>query len=132
MNTILKSIVIPSLVALLCACAGSPPEPEKTVDQILADKNLEIAEEISQLVAFNVRGWQYVNRQNVILEDGPSKKYLVELNRTCHNLDYAHVIGFTSFGRVVSKSEKLIVRDGSGRADHCLIKTIYRLEKISG
>lgn len=130
MNPFLKATVSIALAISLSACAGTAPEADKSVDEILAEKNLKIVEEVRQLINFNIRGWQYVNLQNVVLEDGPSKKYLVELNNPCRNLDYAQRIAFTSFGRVVSKNEKLIVTDGPGHVENCFMKAFYLLEKI--
>ncbi len=130
MNFFLQATVSIALAISLAACAGSTPKAEKSVDEILAEKNLRIVEPVKQLINFNIRGWQYVNLQNVVLEDGPSKKYLVELNTPCRNLDYAQRIAFTSFGRVVSKNDKLIVSDGPGHVENCFMKAFYLLEKI--
>jgi len=127
---LLKNALLLGLILSLSACAGSPPEAEKTVDEILADKGLRIVEPVDKLVGFNIHGWQSVNNQNVVLVDGPSKNYLVELNMPCRNLDYAQTIAFTSFGRTVSRNDKLIVTDGPGHAEHCFMKAFYRLEKI--
>lgn len=130
MNSFLKTTVSIAIAFSLSACAGTAPEAKKSVDEILAEKNLRIAEPVKQLINFNIRGWQYVNLQNVVLQDGPSKIYLVELNAPCRNLDYAQEIAFTSFGRVISKNEKLIVTDGPGHAQNCFMKAFYLLEKI--
>lgn len=130
MTLSLKAVLSIAFAISLSACAGTAPEAEKSVDEILAEKNLKIVEPVKQLINFNIRGWQYVNLQNVVLEDGPSKKYLVELNNPCRNLDFAQRIAFTSFGRVVSKNDKLIVTDGPGHVENCFMKAFYLLEKI--
>ena len=130
MNTRFKFLSVALLTAILAGCAGvgEPKETGKTVEQVLAEKNLRIAEEVDNLVNFNIRGWQYVNEQNVILEDGPSKRYLVELTSPCPELRWAQRIAFTQFGRVVSRNEKILVNDGGGHIRHCLMKAFYRLE----
>lgn len=130
MILLLRTLLVSGLVLTLSTCAGTSPKTEKSVDEILTEKNLKIVEEVDKLINFNIHGWEYVNIRNVVLIDGPSKKYLVELNGPCRNLDYAQAIAFTSFGRVVSKNEKLIVRDGPGHAESCFMKAFYRLEKI--
>ena len=119
------------LLAVLSACfgTGEAPEADKSVDEILAGKNLRIVEEIKQLVGFNIHGWFYVNRKNVVLRDGPSKYYLVELNAPCRNLEFAQEIGFTSFGRVVRKNEFIVVSDAPGGAERCSIRKLFKLEK---
>ena len=113
-----------------CSGTGEAPEANKTVDEILAGKNLRIVEEIDKVVAFNVHGWLYVNRKNVVLRDGPSKYYLVELNTPCPNLEFAQAIGFTSFGRVVRKNEFIVVTDTPERVERCSILKLFELEKI--
>lgn len=120
------------LLVVLSACSGTgeAPEANKSVDEILAEKNLRIVEEIKQLVAFNVHGWLYVNRKNVVLRDGPNKYYLVELNAPCRNLEFAQTIGFTSFGRVVRKNEFIVVQDAPGMVERCSIRKLFKLEKI--
>lgn len=125
----LKTMLVAGLVLTLTACAGTAPKTEKSVDEILTEKNLEIVEEVDKLINFNIHGWEYVNTRNVVLIDGPSKKYLVELNTPCRNLDYAQRIAFTSFGRVVSKNDKLIVTDGPGHVENCFMKAFYLLKK---
>ena len=118
------------LAAGLAACAGAPPEEGKSVEQLLAEKNLRIVEELNQLVNFNIRGYQYVNRQHVVLQEGVSRNYLVETRAPCPNLEFARTIAFTSTGRVVREYDKLLVRDGPQRLEYCVIKALYRLEKM--
>ena len=113
-----------------CSGTGEAPEANKSVEEILAEKNLQIVEQIDKMVAFNVHGWLYVNRRNVVLRDGPSRYYLVELNTPCPNLEFAQTIGFTSFGRVVRKNEFIVVTDAPGRVERCSILKLFELEKI--
>ena len=127
---ILINIFFIASVSLLTACAGAQPEAEKTVDEILAENNLAIVEELDRLTAFNINSWQYVNEQNVILVEGVSRRYLVELRPKCPELQWAQRIGFTSFGRIVQKnSDQILVTNGAGRIDRCTIRTFYSLEK---
>jgi hypothetical protein len=130
MIRITKRLALAALATFMAGCAGSPPEEGKSVEDLLAEKNLRIVEELNQLVNFNIRGYQYVNRQNVVLQEGVSRNYLVETRAPCPNLEFARTIAFTSTGRVVREYDKLLVRDGPGRVEYCVIKAIYRLEKI--
>lgn len=129
----MKSFITLSLAAFtlsLTACSGAQPGAEKTVDEILAEKNLAVVEELDRLTAFNINSWQYVNEQNVILVEGVSRRYLVELRPRCPELQWAQRIGFTSFGRIVQKnSDQILVTNGAGRVDRCTIRTFYSLEK---
>ena len=118
------------LTAGLAACAGAPPEEGKSVEQLLADMNLRVVEELKQLTNFNIRGYRYVNRQNVVLQEGVSRNYLVETRTPCPNLEFARTIAFTSTGRTVREFDKLLVRNAPGGVEYCVIKKLYRLEKI--
>ena len=130
MNTVIRSLAIALGAAALAACAGKAPEEGKTVDELLAEKDLRIVEELRQLTAFNIHSWIYVDRQNVVLRDGPSRHYLVALNTPCNNLRFARNIAFTSFGRTLRNTDYLIVTDAPGNAERCFMKSFYRLEKI--
>lgn len=130
MNRPTKFLASVVIAAGLAACAGAPPEQGKSVDQLLADMNLRNAEELNQLTNFNIRGYRYVNRQNVVLQEGVSRNYLVETRAPCPDLEFATTIAFTSTGRVVRKNDKLLLRDAPGRVQYCVIKALYRLEKI--
>lgn len=132
MNRRVNMVSVAFLAMVLAACSGlgEPQESGKTVDELLAESNLRITEEANHLVNFNIRGWQYVNRQNVVLEDGPRTRYLVELTSTCPNLQFAQRIGFTSYGRMVRKSDYIVVTDAPGRIERCMIRTFYKLEEI--
>ena len=129
MKTIATTLCAVACGVLLAACAGAPPEQGKTVDQLLAEKKLRVVEEINQLVNFHIRGFLYVNRENVVLQDG-QRDYLVELSGPCPNLEFANTIAFTSTMRVVRAFDRILVRDAPGRTESCIIKKLYRLEKI--
>ena len=130
----LRSKILASLCACIfvvaCSGTGKPPEEGKSVDELLAEKNLRVVEETNTLVAFNIHSWIYINRENVVLRDGPSRHYLVELNAPCYNLRFAQRIAFTSFGRTLQKSDFIAVVDGPGNLERCFMKNFYTLEKI--
>jgi hypothetical protein len=130
----LRSRILPILSACLlvaaCSGTGSPPEEGKSVEELLAEKDLRIVEQMNTLVAFNIHSWLYVNQRNVVLRDGPSKHYLVELNLPCQNLRFAREIAFTSFGRTLRNTDYLIVTDAPGNLERCFMKNFYRLEKM--
>ena len=117
MNSVIRTLVIALGATALAACAVKAPEEGKTVDELLAEKDLRIVEEIRQLTAFNIHSWIYIDRQNVVLRDGPSKHYLVALNRPCDNLRFARNVAFTSFGRTLRTSDYLIVTDAPGNPE---------------
>lgn len=127
-----KPLAILFAAVFLAACSGVGKNPEegKTVEQLLAEKNLRIVEELNTLIAFDIHSWIYINRENVVLRDGPSRHYLVELNAPCYNLQFAQRIAFTSFGRTLRNTDFIAVTDGPGNLERCYMKKFYTLEKI--
>ena len=130
MKQILRTVLVALSVILLSACAGKAPEEGKSVDELLAEKDLRIVEELRQLTAFNIHSWIYIDQQNVVLRDGPNRHYLIELNTPCQNLRFAQNIAFTSFGRTLRNTDYIAVTDGPGNIERCFMKSFYRLEKI--
>jgi len=130
MNAYFRRLIVAGCIAVLAACAGAPPEEGKTVDELLADRGLRVVGEVRQLINFNIRGFLYINRENVVLQDGPSRNYLVTLTAPCPNLGFASTIAFTSTGRVVRAFDKILVRETPERVEQCIIKSIHELEKM--
>lgn len=130
----LKPFVVGTLFAagLVAACAGTgtPPEEGKSLEELLAEKNFRILEEKDQLIAFTITSWSYINRENVVLRDVPSRNYLVTLNAPCYNLEFAQRIAFTSFARTLRNTDFIVVTDGPGNVERCYMKKFYTLEKI--
>jgi hypothetical protein len=130
-NSLVKSLFGTALAVVLAACAGTGEAPgsQKSVEEILAGKNLRVVGELDKLVNFNINSWQYVDRQNVVLRDGVKKYYLVELKNPCREMEFAQRIGFTSFGKVVNKFDFIVVTETPGRVVRCMIETFYELER---
>ena len=130
----LRSKILASLSACIfvvaCSGTGKAPEEGKSVEELLAEKNLRIVEELNTLIAFDIHSWIYINRQNVVLRDGPSRHYLVELNAPCYNLQFAQRIAFTSFGRTLRNTDFIAVSDAPGNLERCYMNKFYTLEKI--
>ena len=130
MNPIFRTLLIATGAMMLAACAGRAPEEGKSVDELLAEKNLRNVEELRQLTAFNIHSWLYIDLQNVVLRDGPNRHYLIALNNPCQNLRFARDIAFTSFGRTLRNTDYIAVTDAPGNIERCFMKKFYRLEII--
>ena len=132
MKQLIDAILAALFVFGLSACAGSgAPTETANPEQILAEKGFTRGKEINQLMNFQIRGWQYVDRQNVILEDGPSRRYLVTLAAPCHPLQNAYSIAFTSKVNTVTRNDRLLVRQAPGHPMTCYIDRLYELEKLA-
>jgi hypothetical protein len=130
MNPIMRSVLVLLIFAALTVYSATRAGEQKSVEEILANSNLIIVEEVKFLPGPYVRGWQKVNKQNVVLEVVQSKLYLVELNKPCDIFESATNVTLGTGGRTVYKNDSIIVRPGKGRRNigFCQIKAIYRLE----
>ncbi len=76
--------------------------------------------------------WKPLNRRNLIVW-APSRKhpYHLQLDRPCHNLRFAHSIGFTSTdGRLCGfGGDSVLVTSGGGIPDRCPIGSITKLDE---
>lgn len=76
--------------------------------------------------------WKPLNRYNLIVW-APSRKhpYHIQLDRPCHNLRFAHTIGFTSNdGRLCGfGGDSVLVGHGGGLPDRCPIGSITKLDE---
>ena len=136
MNSIMKSVLALLFFAALTVCSATRAGEQKPVEEILAERNQKIVEELRYPIAPNVHGWQNVNNRNVVLEDVQSKLYLVELNKSCHVLESATSITLGRPGRRIYKNDSIIVSGEEGRrgtrgTGYCQIKAIYRLENTA-
>lgn len=112
------------------ACATTPHE-DQPLEQILADKNYKMGDEIDRIRDYRINGWNYVDDYNVVFQSGPSDHYLLTFSQRCINLRSAHAIAFTKTVGRITRFDEVLVRDGSGLpAEKCMIDRIYRLEKL--
>ena len=78
-------------------------------------------------VAEEIRSWQAVDAQHVLLNIGPHERYLVAFGQACHSLPFAGRIGVSSSNEFVYAGFDYITA-GSQR---CKIKSIVTLESGS-
>ena len=76
--------------------------------------------------------WKPLNRYNLMVW-APSRRhpYHLQLERPCHNLRFAHTIGFTSNdGRLCGfAGDSVLVTSGGGIPDRCPIGSITKLSE---
>lgn len=75
-------------------------------------------------VAEEIRSWQAVDAQHVLLNIGPHERYLVAFGQACHSLPFAGRIGVSSSNEFVYAGFDYITA-GSQR---CKIKSIFSLK----
>ena len=113
----------------LMACAGAQQEP-LTLEQKLAEKNYQLGEPVEKIYDYRLDGWNYLDREHVIMHTGPSGHYLVSLRNPCVNLLGAEVIAFTTTVGHLTRYDKLLVKDTTRVLERCYIESLHKLEKI--
>ena len=124
--------IILSSVFLLAGCANESLKQPLTPAELAANKGYVIKAPIERIRQFRINGWQHINRQALILDASPTKKYLVTLRKSCHGLIGADLIATTALTATLSRFDSIIVRDHSHTSRHrryCHIDEIYRLNK---
>jgi hypothetical protein len=128
------ALLVP-VVALMMACATSPTETssEETsaLDKYLASQQATLGPSVEQISEFRLNGWNYVDRQRVILTVGVNERYLVELRTPCHGLIGAETIGFSTTTSYLTRFDYLLVRDRASQiTERCYIDGIYKMSDV--
>jgi hypothetical protein len=128
MYGVLKWLLAAWLIGALLGCATSAESP-LTVYQKLDERDLRIAEPVDRIQNYRISGWNYLDREHLILLDGVNRKYLVTLDRPCYGLQTNEVIAHTSTTSVLTTFDKFLVRDVGNVVEQCYIESLHRLEK---
>jgi len=128
MNRAGYQVLMMLLLPLLAACAGTREAPP-TVEQMLAEKNFRIDEPVSRIRDYRLNGWNYLDREHVIMHSGVADSYLVSLRTNCDGLFSAENIAFSTTVGSLTDMDRLIVR-GPGRwVESCYIESLHKLVK---
>ena len=119
-------------LALTAASCATMQEPAKTLGQTLQEKGYKIGEPVDRIYNYTINGWNYVDRENLILLDGVNRHYLVTFRNQCHGLPGNELVAYTTTTGQLTKFDKFFVKDpGSNIVDQCYVKSLHRLDKIS-
>lgn len=130
MSHLFRNILIGAVTLLLAtACAIEPHEPVP-LEEKLAKRGYTIGEQVTRIREYRINGWNDVDRQNVIMNVGASKNYLVTVRSPCDGLRSAVNLAFSTTVGDLTDKDKLLVRGTGGHLEHCYIDTIHTLEKI--
>ncbi len=114
------------LSLVMTACGTTQSEP-RTVEQLLDEKGFTIGEPTERIHQFRFNGWNYLDREHVIVSVSASRNYLVSLRVSCNGLFGAEVIAFSNTGSYLTDFDTLLVRDQSRVRERCPIKSINEL-----
>lgn len=126
-----RMLWLPALLAAftLAACATSAGQP-KALDELLAERNYRLGEEVDRIHDYRIDGWNYVDREHLILRDGVRRNYLVTFVRPCNGLQGSEVIAHTSTISALTRHDRFMVREAGNFVDQCYVKALHRLEKM--
>jgi hypothetical protein len=121
MKVMKKLAVLLSVMFIVSACAGAAVKPYEKYD---LDDQLEPA---SEILRYNLMGWEKIDSQSFVLQTSPSQFYLIVLVRPSDRLLFTESISITNTGNMVKPGyDKVIVMDESG--DNTFV--IYKMYKL--
>ncbi|PCI61155.1 MAG: hypothetical protein COB35_07085 [Gammaproteobacteria bacterium] len=102
-----------------------------------ADKNLAYKDYITtnnlasknKIVTFNFTGWQSLTTDYLIISSFANKKYLLEINGYCNDLNYDHTIYIHQSTSTILSARFDSISTASNPQLKCFIKTIYPINK---
>lgn len=128
MKTTFILVLTASFTLLLNACIASQTKPQ-TLEQKLAEMGYALGPSVDRIYRFRVNGWNYLDREHVMVLVNASDRYLISLRVDCNALFGAEVIGFTNTVSYLTTFDTLLVRDNSTRIlDRCPIEFMNELE----
>ena len=126
----MKTVYTSLCLLFLSACATSEistPTPQ----ELAADKGYALGNEVDKIYNYRIDGWQHVSSRALIINGGPSTKYMLTLKTSCHNLSSTEVIGYTTTTNNLTRLDGIIVNDRiGGIEDKCYIDRMYEITKI--
>ena len=114
--------VLISLFFIISACATTSPETIGKYD--LASQ----LEPVSEILRYNLMGWETVDNQSFILQTAPSSFYLIVLIHPSDQLVFAETISISHTGAVVKPGYDRVTVYGSPNNESFVIDKIFKLE----
>ena len=119
---ILTAIVMAAMLASACATSGGEIERSKS-DRLLTRYEPYVGEPIDRFTAFRTDSWQPISRTQLVVWTSINDAYLLTVDNTCPELNFAQKIGVSSTGSSISKFDSVIVRD-----QRCRIEQIQPID----
>ena len=127
-----SALFIASLILSGCTSTSQPKTP-LTPEQAAAKKGYEIVKPVKQVRDYMLDGWNYIDKQNLLMHSTPSKSYLLTFKRRCHDLNNQEHIAFeTRTGVLMAGLDAIKVPpQRGGIAVPCYIDQIFLLKKAA-
>jgi Family of unknown function (DUF6491) len=100
-------------------------------DQAAAKKGYVIVKPVKQIRDYLIDGWNYIDKQNLVLHSSPSRSYLLALKRSCHDLNSTeNIFTETRTGVLMAGLDAIMVRPRHNNITQpCYIESMYLLKK---
>lgn len=118
--------IVSAVAAVITACAYQGVAP--TVQQQLAERGYVVGEEVRDIQNYRVDGWNHLDSRHLIINTGPSERYLLSLRIDCHALSSSEDIGFTHTAGRLTRFDSVILQDTAGLRRDCPIDRIEKLQ----
>ena len=114
----------------ITAVSGCALMPKASLQSQLAKGGYQVGPTVDDISSFRINGFNVIDDTHVVLDTGPSSRYLVSLRTRCTMLPFATRIGFTSTpSNRLTRLDSLIVADRPG-VQRCPINQIQKLDKL--
>jgi hypothetical protein len=119
-------------IALVAASCATMQQTPRTLDETLKAQGYRIAEPVDRVYNYTINGWNYVDRDHLILLDGVNRHYLVTFRNQCHGLPGSALVAYTTTASQLTAFDKFLVKDPASKIiDRCYIESLHRLDRIS-
>jgi hypothetical protein len=120
----LTAIVLAGLVAGGCATTGGDDGSLiQRSDDRLAKYEPYVGEPVNKFTAWRFDSWEPISRTQLVVRTSMNDAYLLTVDDTCSQLQFANSVGLSSIGHQVTKFDAVLVR-----GDRCLIRQIQPID----
>ena len=130
MREITHALLIIFAVFLATACTSHSKLPEsQALDQVLADQDYQIGEEVLSISDIRLDDRIYVDPKNLIIPVEGGQHYLVALKEACYSLKTSNVALRNGTYRALKKFDRFATLYKGRTVATCWVDAIYLLEK---
>jgi hypothetical protein len=118
----LTAILLAAFLASACATTGGGIERSKG-DRLLDKYEPYLGEPVDSFTALRHDSWQPISRTQLVLWTTINDAYLITVDNTCPELQFAETIGVTSTASSITTLDAVLVR-----GTRCLIRQIQPID----
>ena len=126
-------ITITVFITAACVTNSKPPEsavPNQTLDQMLAEHNFRIGEEVERISDIRMDERIYVDPKNLLIPAEGDQHYLVALREPCYGLKTQKIVLRNGTYKALKKLDRISTMYRGRSAATCWVDAIYQLEKL--